>query len=239
MPSEASVAFDFPDSPYARLSFSERVNTSNQHATFQSYLIRLREAGTFSGQVMKDGKGVGGIRVVAQETNDEPQKPNDGHGETTTGPDGRYVIQKLSRGVYNVALDLQSPTERSLTAPAHERIAARPGVLVTHLDFNLTRGAILQGRVVNPSGEPVKHLYMGVYGPAHPRSGAMVQMTYTDDAGRFVFHVPGGSQHIYLGDDRFRQSSQDLEVKDGEKRIVNFTAEAKSEMEIKQEMNPR
>lgn len=188
--------------------------------------ITLLPAASLSGRVVygPTGKPAAGIRVGAQAIE------NHGWGDAVTGRDGRYTMRQLPAGEYNVALALQGNLARSWTAAAHEAVSIGTGQHRKGLDFSLIHGAVIAGKVVaKKSGKPVTGIYVGVYGPAHPRSSPGVQSMEVAPDGSFYFRVPPGEQHLYLqnymappGFSLPRDKDRDLMLRDGQTVIVNF-----------------
>lgn len=180
-------------------------------------VIRSAKGGVVEGRISQNGKPVSGIVVGSQSMDD--------WGQAMTDADGRYRITRLPAGEYNIALKLEDPQQRQFTAPAYEGVTVKPGETVSGRDFKLIPGGILRGRVTE-NGKPKSGVYIGVYGPAHPQSGAWVQGTRTDAKGEYVTRVPAGKQHVYIMEDfgplRDLGTMADVEVFDGKETRVDL-----------------
>src|SRR5690606_35708196 len=109
----------------------------------------------------------------------------------------------------NLAL-IHVPGRERATARAVEAIRVRAGEDTT-ADLRIIEGRPLRGVAIDLGADaPLANTHIGCYGPARPRSTAMVQVTRTDDEGRFTFYVPPGEQYVYLMDDGGRLSSRTI-----------------------------
>jgi len=176
--------------------------------------IRLIQAATIEGRVLRAGKPASGITVGCQSER--------GWGEVKANASGRYRIERLAPYSYNVSTDLTPRQIEAYTARAHEAVVVRLGEHKTGIDFALIPGAVIKGRVTRADGSPAAGIPVGVYGPARPRSGAWVQNVEADKDGYYRIRVPAGAQYVYIPVEEYGQS-QDVTVKDGEERTVNFT----------------
>lgn len=161
--------------------------------------IKLESAGTVSGRVTLDGKGVPGIRVSAQITNDDTFKtPLASWGDGTTDANGRYLIGGLANARYNVAIFMPKNLAKDYACAAIDSLAVEVGKQLMQRDLRLERGAIVEGDVFlkgnpDPEGYPVYY-----YGPDHPESGAWCGSAHCDAKGHFRFRVSPGKQRVYL-----------------------------------------
>jgi peroxiredoxin len=210
---------------FAQLGTNDQIDLSTSPVT-EAKPIRLMPAASIQGRVTygPSGKPAAGILVGAQGI-DESQ----GWGEGVTDNEGRYHLQQLRPGPYNVALGLEDELASSWTARAHERLVIRRGEQVSGIDFTLVHGAILTGTATAAdNGEPIPGIGVGVSGPAHPRTSAWGQGMKTGSDGRYLLHVPAGEQHLSLsitsplGFGLPARKEVDLTVKDDETVTVDF-----------------
>ena len=182
-------------------------------ATTLAKPMTLALGGWIGGTVMRDGKPAPGVKVSAQ------AQRGMGWGSATTDADGRYRIAQLPASLYNVALDLPDDADR--TARAFDGLAITAGEEAKGKDFTMVPGSIVEGRVLTDDGKPKAEYPIGIYGPAHPRSGGWVQTATTDPEGRFRLRVPAGEQYVYTMIEG-RQNNATIVTKDGETKTVEF-----------------
>jgi beta-lactamase regulating signal transducer with metallopeptidase domain len=124
---------------------------------------------------------------------------------TTTEADGSYRLSGLTTAGYNVAIwNEPDPNTTSMAGPlgwvgaAAEGVRARNGRTVRARDIVLTRGATIEGRVLDrQSGAPLPGLHIGSHGPHRPLSSSGITSAVTDSNGRFFLRVPPGKNYIY------------------------------------------
>ena len=143
-----------------------------------------------------------------------------------TDADGRYTLKQLGTGTVNIALKLTGQLARNWTARAHEKVIIPKAGQGTGFDFMLTRGSLIEGRVsYADNGKAAARVPVGVYGPAHPRSGAWVQSANTNDDGRYQLRVPPGEQYVYIMLDTESQSGRTTYLTDRETKAIDFEVE--------------
>jgi hypothetical protein len=213
----STAGFDVVDDRYAQLRFQDEFKVPADGST-AAHDITLHRAALFAGRIVRDGKPVPGIWVGAQSVDrDDAGHPNaaNGWGEAVTNSDGRYVIKRLPATTYNIALRLDDKEQGEFTADAHDSVSLHEGQTVDGMDFDLISGAVIQGTVFDRVGGPGAQNGGGVNGPAHPQSGAWVQVAFTDAKGRYVLRVPGGKQFVYSYSEGEGNKGQTITVKDG------------------------
>lgn len=159
--------------------------------------LTLRPAGSIAGRVIEAGSGrpVPGAGVGAQLI-DRSERHIGASGEARADAQGRFLIGGLEPGVYNVLAAF--PGRPELTARAVEGVRVRLEASTT-ADVSVMTARPLRVEVVDrDTGQPRPAIEVGCYGPAHPRSGAAVDMRKTDDHGRVTFRVPPGEQWLYV-----------------------------------------
>lgn len=206
------------DCPQLVTTADEFRNIEIKTENFDAGDIRFRVGAIIDGRVLRDGKPVSGITVGAQSDNQ--------WGSAVTDALGQYSIRRLAPDSYNVALSLTDSQQHEFTALAHVGKPVASGERLAGIDFDLIPGAVIRGSVKGVDGKPREGIQVGVYGPAHPRSGAWVQTTRTDRKGEFMTRVPGGAQYVYIMEDLTAfgdsGSSAEVEVQDGQEIRVHL-----------------
>ena len=210
MPQGVQTRLDVEDERFAHPSDNLALDKA---ATTLAKLTTLALGGWIGGTVTRDGKPAPGVKVSAQ------AQRGMGWGSTTTDAEGRYRIAQLPASLYNVALDLPEDADR--TARAFDGLAVTAGEKLTAKDFAMIPGSLVEGRVLTDDGKPKAEYPVGIYGPAHPRSGVWVQGTTTDAEGRFRLRVPAGEQYVYTMMDGAKNNAT-VTTKDGETKSVEF-----------------
>jgi beta-lactamase regulating signal transducer with metallopeptidase domain len=216
LPQQCKLRIDVDDPRFATVE--DQFNIGSDPTSVLDPLP-LRPGATFSGVVTRNGQPVSGIPVGAQGARS--------WGDAKTDATGHFLITRLSAGTYNVALNLPEDQEQRETAIAHEGMAIKPGQSVDDMNFELIGGCVIKGRVTYPDGSGAKAT-VGIYGPAHPHSGAWVQGVNTDDKGNYLTRVPPGGQFVYLMNPteapgpRRLLNSQTVDLKPGQEQIVDF-----------------
>ena len=210
LPQGTEIRLDVKDDRYAH---PEETVTLAKAAITEAKPIRLARGAWVAGRVLREGKGVEGIKVSAQ-----AQRAG-GWGSATTDAEGRYRITGLSAGLYNVALDLDATPDR--TARAVDGLLLGAGERAENKDFALVEGSTVSGRVLAEDGKPGANLPIGIYGPAHPQSGAWVQSATTDATGRFRFRVPAGAQYVYIMDGVHKANAR-ITTEEGKEKTVEL-----------------
>ncbi len=222
LPPETKVGYEVDDARFAQLPLEAQIDTAKNGGRAHKD-IRLQPAAQLRGRVTRDGKPVAGFKVGAQTNHDkDPDNQGSQGGLGVTDSQGRFTIKRMSTGVYNVIADLRGPMGREVTAVAHESVTVGKGQTIESLDFKLIPGVIVEGIVTDSSGKPVKEVSIGIYGPAHPRSSAWVQLALTDARGFYRMRVPPGKQYVYVSDASFESTPKDVIVRDGVVLRVNF-----------------
>ncbi len=167
--------------------------------------VTLEDAGGIAGLVIDSstGKPVEHARVAAQIIEHGALRPflyglpqgGEG-GEASTDALGRFVIDELGPGVFNVLL-LDSGRGKKFTARAFEGVRVKAGD-DARADLVVIEGRRLHGVVTDfAEGKPMADIVVQSYNPARPRSGHSQLATTTDDAGCFELFVPPGSADVY------------------------------------------
>lgn len=225
LPRGAIVRLDVLDDRFAHYSNRSDINLADGPES-DGGTIKLQLAANVMGRVVigESGKPVAGVRVGAQGVGGES-----GWSEAVTDEQGRYQLKQLSTGQYNVALDLRDELAKQYTAVAVEKLSAVGGEDMQGADFKLIPGVTITGKAfVRGTNRPLPGLSIGVYGPAHPRSGAWVQNTSTAEDGTYTLRVPPGAQYVYFqsivppGLIRPEPRSHEFELAEGQTQTVDF-----------------
>lgn len=224
LPQGGSLQLDVVDDRYAQLTWENRILLPAKSKA-RAEPIKLKSAANISGRIKfgPTGKPAAGVRVGAQ------AEQTGGWGEAITDGEGVYHMRRLGAGRFNAALDLKGELANAWTARAVEGLDLSAGQNKEGVDFTLIEGALISGRVIGEAGEGIPDVPIGVYGPAHPRSGGWVQGGSTSADGSFSHRVPGGEQYIYIqtaqppkGYQMPAQESQTITVEDGKTAKIEF-----------------
>jgi protocatechuate 3,4-dioxygenase beta subunit len=133
-------------------------------AIFLSILLALSLAhtataqgtGQLSGRVTTDsGTPLAGVRVVLAPGGRPMIGPMGRPPQATTGDDGRFQFDNVAPGEYRI--DVQkagyAPPYDMMTRPPTYTIVA--GQALRNVDFQLSKGAVISGRVLDSRGEPL------------------------------------------------------------------------------------
>ena len=171
-----------------------------------------KEAGTITGRVTADGHGLAGVLVALMPTEFTPErKPV---ARAATGADGRYQIANVPPGSYylnTVAPVYLNADANPLAARQGRLLNVAPGDRLDGLDFTLTRGGVITGRVRDAEGKPVVETTVRIMAAdeADRRNPQfMMQFTptpfmfRTDDRGVYrLFGLPAGRYYVYVGEE--------------------------------------
>jgi beta-lactamase regulating signal transducer with metallopeptidase domain len=185
--------------------------------------IRLRPGATFEGRVTRNGRPVANVRVAAQGNHAADMKYIGLWAEAVSDSDGKYRLERLIAGHYNISVDLQDTLNNEVTAVAHEDVEIAQGGIMSALDFELVPGGVIEGTVTGPDGSPQAGAMLGVYGPAHPNSSAWVQGVTTDKNGHYVLRVPAGKNRVYvMSAGPIPSDDRTIQVVDGQKTTLDL-----------------
>jgi hypothetical protein len=163
----------------------------------------LESTGGIKGRVTDaaTGKPVARAAVAAQLVEGRRRRRAGGWGQAVADDEGRFLIDGLEPGVYNVVM-LVVPGRKHATAAAAAAVRVAAGAEAT-ADLSVIEGRPLRGVVVDrgDGDKPIAGAQVGCHGPAHPLTGQALMATTTDRQGRFTFHVPPGEHFVYLIDD--------------------------------------
>jgi type II secretory pathway component GspD/PulD (secretin)/beta-lactamase regulating signal transducer with metallopeptidase domain len=209
--------------------------------------IELQPAAVITGRVLygKTGKPAVGVVIGAQsvKTISIPAGWMATGGWAVTDKQGRYRLESLPAGKYNV-----SAKAENLTVVALDSFEVKAGEVREAPDLVFIEGGFIAGRVIDEAtGKPVKpgqHSNVAIYGPSHPKSGAAVEISEIREDGSFRIRVAPGSNYIYLrpGEDwgmgRINLRSPWVDVAEGQTVEVEFKVRKVSAEELEKERAP-
>lgn len=150
------------------------------------------ESGSIAGKVLLDGKPAPGVIVVATPDSSNPARmvermlnPSSAP-KATTDSDGRYRIEGLRAGKYEVAVS--SRVLVSSGGSRHENEVTVTDGTVEGIDFSLLRGGVITGKITDSEGRPVINERVSV------KNGVALE-------GNLAFYTSMGNR-MYFTDDR-------------------------------------
>jgi protocatechuate 3,4-dioxygenase beta subunit len=118
-----------------------------------------KETGTVTGRVLLDGKPAPGVIVMATPSLSDPAKiaeqmlkPSTSL-KTLTDSDGHYRFEALPAGKYYIAPS--APTLISAETDAAKQLTVAEAATVEDINFSLSRGGVITGKVTDSEGNPV------------------------------------------------------------------------------------
>jgi RNA polymerase sigma factor (sigma-70 family) len=193
--------------------------------------IVLEPGGTIAGRVVDatTGRPVPGVILGAQAIEYHEHMRSGGWAEGESDAQGRFAIHGLESSVYNLVF-LSASGRPTATARAVEGLRVRVGESTAAL-VKIIEGRPLRGVVIDQATrKPLRGTQVGCYGPARPRTSAVVETRKTDAQGTFTLYVPPGEQYVYIMDGfgNSRLSKQTVDVPEegevGEVRLVKTSA---------------
>jgi len=170
-------------------------------------LAQSKGAASISGTVMLGGKPAKGVPVVASLSGNTPgQKPSTA--TATTDDDGHYRITGLASGRYSVSP--YQPTsvlpERTPFDPGGKNVVLGENEAVTGIDFTMSAGCVITGRIVGPDGRPLIEQRITVEAPDAKNSFASMMggdMYRTDDRGIYrIYGLAPGKYIVSAGEEK-------------------------------------
>lgn len=171
------------------------------------------ESGSIAGKVLLDGKPAPGVIIVATPDSsnrvtmfERVLKPSPAP-KATTDSDGRYRIEGLRAGKYEVAVS--SRVLVSAGGSGHENAVTVSDGAVEGIDFSLLRGGVITGKITDSEGRPVINERVSVKDGVSPEEDMAFytsmgnRMYYTDDRGVYrVFGLQPGKYVVSAGGSR-------------------------------------
>ncbi|MEP6848323.1 MAG: carboxypeptidase-like regulatory domain-containing protein [Acidobacteriota bacterium] len=168
---------------------------------------QARGTGTISGKVSLGGKPGKGVPVTAS-LSDNTFPPKPAAATATTDDEGHFKLSGLAAGRYTVA-----PYQPKEVIPGSTRwesgqtITLTDGEVADKVDFDLSRGGVITGRVTGPDGRPLVEQRVTIESATDPKTnfGGMMgtEMYQTDDRGIFrIYGLPAGKYVVSVGEEK-------------------------------------
>ena len=169
-----------------------------------------KETGTITGRVTLDGKPAQGVIVIAtistsnQAAMVERMLKPSAYPKATTDSDGRYRLEGVPAGTHYV-----TPSAPSLVSFGADKLETQvtltADAVVERIDFSLTRGGVISGKITDTEGRPVIAALVslkpvGTNYSADFYSMSRDRMFFTDDRGIYrIFGLPAGRYLVSAG----------------------------------------
>ena len=170
-----------------------------------------KDTGTITGRVTLDGKPAQGAIVMATPSVSDPTKMVErilnatASPKATTDSEGRYRLEGVPAGMYNVAPS--APTlVSSDPASRKKEVTVAGDATVERIDFSLTRGGVISGKITDSEGRPVIATKISLKPVGNAESTAYYEafrdrMFLTDDRGIYrIFGLSPGHYLVSAGD---------------------------------------
>lgn len=118
-----------------------------------------KETGAVTGRVLLNGKPAQGVIVLALPSESDPAKTVEQMLKpptplkTLTDADGRYRFEAITAGKYTIGP--AAPTLFSTDQESHNTITVSEGATVEDINFALSRGGVITGKLTDSEGRPV------------------------------------------------------------------------------------
>ena len=169
----------------------------------------LKETGTITGRVTLDGKPAQGVIVMArlppsdQASMFERMLKPSAAPKAVTASDGRYRIEGLPAGKYDITPS--APALVILGDKMETQVIVPGNATVERIDFSLTRGGVISGKITDNEGRPVIAAPVSLKPVDTSYSASFYSMAgnrmfFTDDRGVYrVFGLPAGRYLVSAG----------------------------------------
>ena len=171
-----------------------------------------KETGAVTGRVLLDGKPTQGVIVIAEPSTSDPFKMAEqmlkpsSKLRAITDADGRYRFEALDAGKYRITP--LTPTLVISEGDEGKELTVAEGSTVEDINFSLSRGGVITGKVTDSDGNPViaeeislQPIDKAKAGPTGPRLQG--RMFYTDDRGIYrIFGLAPGRYLVSAGSTR-------------------------------------
>jgi len=165
--------------------------------------------GSIAGHVTAAGKGIAGVTVTVT-WNTEALRGGGLTVKTTTDAEGQFNVANLRAGTYYVWPFIPAfvIAEAGGSFPQGKTVVVEDGETADGIDFTLSRGAVITGRVSDSAGRPIVDERIRV-NPVDQNLERLVSSIYpnindlrTDDRGIYrIFGLPAGKYKVSIGDE--------------------------------------
>ena len=195
------------------VTLSHRIGTAHvyHHSNPQSQTesVKKANAGTISGKVTIKGKGAQGVPIIlrADEYIDRLNGPLQ---TVTSDQDGNYQIRSVVPGAYRVVpmaptFVVEGETSlpfRNAMKPNGKAVLVGERETVSNVDFALTPGGVITGRITDSEGRPLieQQVFITPVSKSSRQPRSMQRYSSTDDRGIYrSFGLPSGSFLVSVG----------------------------------------
>jgi 5-hydroxyisourate hydrolase-like protein (transthyretin family) len=171
--------------------------------------LTMESEARITGRVITNLPGVfvAGLKIGLQSADGSAQFWRD----AKTDAEGRFEMRGLPEGGGNIFL-INHPNDGPWTYRAIDKLALHPGK-TADVTIELIAGVLVEGQVIDSAtGNPAVGVYIGMYGPARPRSGAAIMSSTTDENGQYRFHLPPGKTYFYTAGGPWTYAGQEIDL---------------------------
>ena len=168
---------------------------------------QMRGSGSISGTVTLSGKRARGVPVVAALSGNARPGESPPFWTSTTDNEGTYRISGLVPGRYAVAP--YQPTnvlpEKTTFDTGSKEVSLGENESISEIDFKLSPGAVVTGRIIGPDGRPLIEQRVTVESVDGKQLGGFFggEMYETDDRGVYrIYGLPAGRYIVSVGDEK-------------------------------------
>jgi Carboxypeptidase regulatory-like domain len=155
-------------------------------------------AATITGTVTIKGKGAPGV-IVALRQNDRTSGREYSGPKGVTDDDGKYRIANVPAGSYRILAIAKAyvPMEES---DREKLLVVNKGDMIEHIDFALTLGGVITGKVVDAEDHPMVEEQVSVFTAADNKNVFVPHYSVTDDRGVYrIYGLRAGSYRVAAG----------------------------------------
>lgn len=184
-----------------------RGQSANQQATSPRGAVR--------GRVTIDGRPASGMIIILQQSGFRlytigPHSSRQQHTEVKTDKMGRYRASNIPAGDYNIFPKAPGLVATNLNQFRQaQTVTVKPGKTFEKVDFVLTRGGVITGRVVTSAGQPMieTQVHCHRHNQDSDRWEEITGGRQTDDRGVYrFFGLPAGKYRISSYNDYYPQT---------------------------------